>query len=405
MTGYKNWLIRRIGSGSLITFAPFLIAGLFSKNYLSFGIKSYKFFNRRKVVTEQSKILVSQRRSQLTSTYLERNNFASFCVLNLFPTTFPRTAESKGLPFAYFLSQSAEEIKLQYYDYPTQYLSNYLSKNDIMNLEQEMTIVEDFIRVNKVSHILWYAHKRSATKLNIEFLKKLRDKHHVKVICWLTDNWNIEYVELANLYGDLAELILVNDFNPYFELLVNENVQYRVLWQSRPKPLQRSNLQSTYLNQNFIFQGTYYLNRIPWLVLISKVLAKTGKKLQHRGNSNTLYSLSVDDYLKTYSTGQTFSFHFLERTPGIYSLTASIWDAFSQGSLVIVQTCLKQDPLENFFTPDEHYLRFETYADLKILISRILSDSNFAASIADNGFNYYSKNYNAKSYWQKILFN
>ena len=379
------------------------MAGLFSKNYLSFGIKGYKYFRRRKVVVDQAEVLHSHRRNQLKLENLKGNTFTGMFVLNLFPATFPRTAESEGLPFAYFLKKSTTNVSLKYDDLPTEYISNYLSKDDYINLHKEIRSIEEYIQENKVSHIFWYAHKRSATEFNVQFLRNLREKYGVQVICWLTDNWNTEYVQLANLYGDFADLILVNDFNEYFALQVNENVDYRVLWQPRPKPLRQVNFKSTSLDQKFIFQGTYYLNRIPWLVLISSVLAKAGKKLHHNGNSNTQYTLSIEDYLRTYSSGQTISFHFLERTPGVYSLTASIWDAISQGSLVIVQTCLEQDPLESFFIPDEHYLRFESYSDLKSLISRIISDSDFATSIAMNGFSYYHKNYTPESYWQKIL--
>jgi len=405
MMKHKSWIISKIGSGQLITFVPYLIAGLFSKNYLSFGIKGYKYFRKRNVVVNQAEVLHSRRRNQLKLENLEGNDFTGMFVLNLFPAIFPRTAESKGLPFAYFLKESTTHISLKYDDFPTKYISNYLSKDDYINLHEEMKSIEIYIQEHEVSHIFWYAHKRSATKLSVQFLRNLREKYGVQVICWLTDNWSIEYVQLANLYSDFADLILVNDFSECFELQVNQKVDYRVLWQPRPKPISPHNFNSTSLEQKFFFQGTYYLNRIPWLVLISAVLAKAGKKLHHNGNSNTQYALSIEDYLSTYSSGQAISFHFLERTPGIYSLTASIWDAISQGSLVIVQTCIEQDPLESFFIPDEHYLRFESYSDLKSLMSRIISDSNFATSIAMNGFSYYHKNYTPESYWKKILLN
>jgi len=403
LTRYKSWLTSKIGSSEIVIFVPYLMAGLFSKNYLSFGIKGYRYFRKRKVVIDKSKVVPSHRRNQQILDKSQRKDFSGICILNLFPATFPRKAEYEGLPFAYFLRESATEIGLEYYDFPTEHISNFLSKDDFINLREEISKIQEFIRENKVSHILWYAHRRSATELNVQFLRNLREEYDVQVICWLTDNWNFEYVELANLYGDFADLILVNDFNDSFEHLVNQDIDYKVLWQPRPKPLSHLHSKSTSPEQNFIFQGTYYLNRIPWLILISKVLAKAGKKLRHHGNSNTQYTLSIKDYLSTYSNGQTISFHFLERTPGIYSLTASIWDAISQGSLVIVQTCIDQDPLESFFIPGEHYLRFESYADLKLLIARILSDSYFATSIAKNGFDYYHKNYNPKSYWQKIL--
>ena len=79
-----------------------------------------------------------------------------------------------------------------------------------------------------------------------------------------------------------------------------------------------------------------------------------------------------------------------------------MWDSFANGSLTIVQTDAINDPLDKFFIPGVHYLRFGCAHELKEVIQFLDDDESHAKRIALAGQAYFEENYGPTTLFEDL---
>jgi hypothetical protein len=414
---------------SLIAEEKFLIPFLylciqkFSKNYLSGGIFGYKYFHSGRILQKifdrsifRAFMLISfdkrnKRVDKLefpgtneSTTYFSniiqqsysdnRDKLNQLRILSLLPSGWARTKNEMGFPHAYHLSLTARQTEISYFDLPTKAISANPRMQVQRVKEREWQEVEDLVDKYSINTLLVSGHKRSFDPVNKQALGRIKAKYDVKVLLLMLDDWSNEYLEVVENFGNVIDKVLVYDK----ECIVANSISTdRYLLWPFPRYIckKEKSQNSTSENIKIKFIGSAYLNRMPWLTLLKKLstrypnlnldlstAVKTGQ-----------YSLTAGQYLDLYCQSD-LTIHFLERTPGVFTFTSSLWDAFAERSLVIAQVGSDHDPIAAFFRPGLDYLPFQSIPDLQEIVYNLNRFPESIKKISTSGHKFMLDNYN-----------
>jgi hypothetical protein len=335
-------------------------------------------------------------------------DFGKVKMLSLLPASWPRKIEGKGFPHAWHLAESAKTSKINFFDYPTNFISGNPSVRSLSDIATEWEEINNFIDNIQPNIIILSGHKRSFSHNNIDGLIRLRGNHPgVKVCLLIIDDWSLEYQEMVEDWDEFVDYILVYEFDSILSkhaLLTNAKF---LIWPF-PRQSVKANCSTHTNNLLYVFLGSIYLNRLPWLLLLQRQLNKShinrAITMDTRNVAQTNKS-NIKDYLTKLSGSHKVVFHFLERTPRVFTFTSSVWDSFSNNSLVVVQTDSKTDPVEKFFKPGIHYLRFQCHCELTMLIDWIHENKSQAQEIANVGHEFFIREYNSNKLFNYLFRN
>lgn len=335
-------------------------------------------------------------------------DFKEVKLLSLLPANWPRELEGKGFPHAWHLAESAKTSRVEFFDYPTNFISGNPNVNNIDDITKEWREINEFIDKIQPNLIILSGHKRSFSNKNINGLMRLRRNHPgVKVCLLLLDDWSLEYQAMIESWDNFVDYILVYEFESVlFNNVILKNAKF-LIWPF-PRKSVKPNSVTPVSKLSFNFYGSIYLNRLPWLLLLKSYLKKSKIDLDliiDTGSLNAIHKLDIEQYLNKYVGSNKVFLHFLERTPNVYTFTSSVWDSFSHQSLVVVQTNFNNDPVQNFFKPGVHYLRFRCSHELIVLVDWINRNRLQAQEIAIAGNAYFKKNYNSNKLFSYLFQN
>ena len=221
----------------------------------------------------------------------------------------------------------------------------------------------------------------------------------------MLDDWNIEYSKLVERWDPYIDFALLYEYDSFVSKNVSLKHAQVMVW-----PFPRQSVYPNALVRNsprdYNFFGSIYLNRLPWIFLINRFLIQLQDSRKFHALSSISagnYKLTIRDYLQQFIGDHKAFFHFLERTPGTYTLTASVWDSLANGSLTIVQTDHTSDPLDKFFMPGVHYLRFSCSHELKEIIDMLNEHGDRGRQIAAAGYAHYLDNYSALKMFTRLV--
>lgn len=415
------------------SFRPFvyLILQKMSRNYLAGGLAGYKYFYSRRIIVrffdssiarafwrsnlkkqrEKDMFLEIQRLSKPQSHFskvLNRNHvvgldkLGSLRILSLLPQGWARTKEEIGFPHAYHLLMTAKIANVNVIDFPTKVISANPRSHDREAKISEWQRVEKTIIQSSPNFLLVSGHKRSFDPVNKEVIENLKVKYDLKVLLLLLDDWSDEYVEMIEDWGNAVDKVLVYESNSVVSQSISS--EKKLLWPfPRLVTINDITQTSTSHSLQIKFFGSTYLNRVAWLSFTKRICSKY-QNISFEFNSGASagqYSLNVGDYLDSYHQSR-ITIHFLERTPGVFTFTSSVWDAFAGGSLVIAQIGSNDDPISTFFRPGIDYLPFVTLNDLSSLIDKLSRSPDLAPQIASSGQRFLLANYNPRKMYSYL---
>jgi hypothetical protein len=411
----------------------FLLLQKLSRNHLSGGLLGYKYFDSKKIYSKffngsilkalwvSSKVKQPDKKNNfcnsniVTSTYFaslvdsssEAKDDKQFRMLSILPSAWGRNKNDYGLPHCYHILTTAERAMISFFDLPTESISsNPLTKNTDSKLE-EWKKIENAIIKFAPNVLMISGHKRSFDPLNKNIILNLKTKYNFKVILLLLDDWSIEYLNVVNNWGDSIDKVLVYEKNSIVSAFSNED---KILIWPFPR-LVNTDTTNKFLDSNIFdikFIGSTYLNRISWLTFIAKICSKyeninldLSSILKSHDNFKT-----IGEYLDMYAFSDV-TLHFLERTPGVFGFTSSVWDAFAGGALVIAQVGPENDPISDFFRPGTDYLPFNSVYELREILDYLHKNPHRIREISKSGNDFMIENYNEKkmyNYLAKKLF-
>lgn len=331
----------------------------------------------------------------------------SHTLLSLLPAEWPRLKSEIGFPHAWHIVESARAAGVKLLDFPTHYISGNPENSQQHLIDLEWEEILGGLNGIQVDILVLSGNKRSYSDKITHGLDNLRVKNpDMKVCLLMLDDWNEEYCRLVEKWDAFIDFVLVYEFESYISKFAKMKNAQIVVW---PFPRHSIEIISDQIDRSseYNFFGSLYLNRLPWLYLINRFISQTSDKVKFNALSSISagnYRLTIEDYLKQFAGHNKIFFHFLERTPGAFTLTASVWDSLANGSLAIVQTESGKDPLEKFFIPGVHYLQFSCAHELKEIIQTLSEDKSLASRIAKSGHEYFLKHYNSVQLFSNLFY-
>jgi hypothetical protein len=332
-------------------------------------------------------------------------------VMTLFPSSYARHVSETKSPMLLNLIESAKAAGIYLHDYRSDVISDSAKFHDIGQMKKEWTEISKIIRTENISTLIILGHKNSFSHLNGVELLNLKRSYNVTSFVYLTDNWNSIYQSLIANWSDYADYIISYDYK-VFEELPKQLRSKIVVWSNGPAP-KRSKVNINSLEKFTLYiSGTCYLNRWSWSLLISfwhkfyksKINLIFDFNLQAITPNSSVHK-SIAEYRENYAGKNLATVHFLERHPGISSVVASVHEGFAGGSLVIVQTSKWDDPLSKFFTPGKDYLVFSNLEELIGILEILEENREIAESIAQSGFERYTKINDPAKVWKELASN
>lgn len=324
-------------------------------------------------------------------------------IVAVIPDSWSIKLSDYGFPHLLHLQRSASQFNLNVHPY---YTSKLLSDESVENFYRQ---VDDLCNLNpKVIFIS--GHKSSYFEVIERFLTTIKQRIGSKIFMIFLDDWSDEYAKVALRWSGVVDFFLPYEYGSVIEReLDKRELADKVLVEPFPRAtlVEQPKDKTIFTGQDisFGFSGSLYLNRLPWLLIIKSYLNRQENKIPFVISSNNFpgrHRNSIEDYFKFFHDC-SFTFHFLERTPGIFSFTSSVWDAFSCGSLVIVQVGKDYDPVEDFMIPNQHYLRFSDGEQLKSLLDRLIKDPEVGREIAMSGHQAWKEFYRGNYFYARIM--
>lgn len=330
--------------------------------------------------------------------------FSNLNIVVIVPDSWSHKVTDYGFPHLLHLQGSAKYVGA---NFSTFHLSQVLDKN----LDDSFLHQIIYLQTLSPDVIFISGHKNSYSKAIESFLMKLKKSVKAKFFMIFLDDWSLDYAKIPLQWSRVIDYFLVYEYNSCIE---NYSKEVDLLQRIRVEPFPRAelidietdNLIYSDASIKFGFSGSLYLNRLPWLLTIKKHLQERKASIPLEivaTNSPGRHKNSIEQYLAFFQDRNRFVFHFLERTPNIFSFTSSVWDAFSCGSLVVAQVGPLHDPIEDFFIPGEHYLRFSNKSQLKIILDKLIYEPEFGKRIAKSGHEFWQKHYTGEIFYERLL--
>ena len=412
--------ISKLGNPFHISHGLYFLIYSWRKNYEFGGFRNYHFgfFSYLKSFFKNKSVLHPDKLTEINDVprfiteefarYSNSDLLWSKSFLTLFPSNFGKKESENKLPQLLNLVNSAKKAGVSIYTFDSDTISDSKKFADIKAMQHEWLKIEESILTNSISAIIILGHKRSFCQENGLAIKKLKEKYNLKVLLYVTDNWNQEYIDMILNWEPFLDLIISYDYK-IFESIPKIKINKVVVWPVFPQPV----VQDLYLQSapmtDLYFGGTCYLNRWVWSIFISmwKCINRVDVKLLFDFNLQPVNgvlksSKTIAEYRNNYTGNRRVALHFLERHPGIFILTSSVWDSFSGGSLVLAQIGINSDPISSFFKRGTHYLAFTNLKELIDILVRIDKDPEWASGIAAKGHEFFVQNYTPNSSWRML---
>jgi hypothetical protein len=329
-------------------------------------------------------------------------------VLTLFPSTLARNDQEVKSSMLLNIISSAESAGVYFNDYHSDVVSDFSKFNDSTAMIAEWEKISKIIENKNINTVIILGHKNSFCEINGQKILEIRNSQKVKVLLYLTDNWNSVYSKLVTNWYPFVDHIISYD-NVVFDIVPSGFHSKIIIWSIGPKAVKDSPLNVKNSNFTLYFGGTCYLNRWAWSYLVScwHKLSNSEMKLDFDYRIQPIVPGSeshrnIRMYRSKYSGKNLATFHFLERHPNISSLTSSVLDGFAGASLVVVQTNKNQDPVSNFFRPNIDYLVFSSFDQLIFILNLLETNPELGRKIAKNGFESYKAQYEPVAIWNKL---
>jgi hypothetical protein len=339
----------------------------------------------------QVPLYVRNRLSNIREFYSKQTTFVS-----LLPAGWPRVDDEIGFPHAWHIAKSAEKAKVKYIDIATKYISGNPEISQQFDIDLEWSEIRATLENVAIDVLLISGNKRSYSEKVLAGLLELRVEHpNMKVCLLMLDDWNLDYCDLVEKWDPYVDYVIAYEFDSVVSKRANLKNAKVIVWPFPRNPA-LSKIKTSIEPLEYNFFASLYLNRLPWIYLIIRFIRRTVNKREFKALTSISagkYRLTIRDYLEKFVGTNKAFFHFLERTPDAFTLTASVWDSFANGSLTIVQTDAINDPLDKFFVPGVHYLRFSCAHELKEIIQFLDDDESHARRIALAGQAYFTENY------------
>lgn len=329
-------------------------------------------------------------------------------LLTLFPSTVARNDQEVKSPILLNIISAAESAGIYFYDYPSDVVSDSSKFNDSAAMMAEWEQISLIIENEKINTIIILGHKNSFCEINGQKILELRNSQKVKVLLYITDNWNPIYSKLITDWYPFVDHIISYD-DVVFNIVPPRFHDKIIIWSIGPEVFKYFPLNVKNSNFTLYFGGTCYLNRWVWSYLVSfwHKLSHSKMNLDFDYRIQPIISGSeshtnIRMYRSKYSGENLATFHFLERHPNISSLVLSVLYGLAGGSLVVVQTNKNQDPVSKFFRPNIDYLAFSNFEELIFVLNMLKTNPELARKIAKNGFESYKAQYEPAVIWNKL---
>ena len=324
-------------------------------------------------------------------------------IVAIIPDSWSTKLSDYGFPHFLHLQRSASQFNLNVHPYHT---SKLLSDESVENFYRQVDVLCNL----KPKVIFISGHKSSYFEVIERFLTTIKQRIGSKIFMIFLDDWSDEYAKVALRWSGVVDFFLPYEYDSVVEReLDKRELADKVLIEPFPRAtlVEQPKDKTIFTGQDisFGFSGSLYLNRLPWLLIIKSYLNRQDCKIPFVISSNSSpgrHRNSIEDYFKFFHDCR-FTFHFLERTPGIFSFTSSVWDAFSCGSLVIVQVGKDHDPVEDFMIPNQHYLRFSDGEQLKSVLDQLIKDPEVGREIAMSGHQAWKEVYQGNYFYARIM--
>ncbi len=324
-------------------------------------------------------------------------------ILAILPSDWSRDVDEFGFPHYLHLRRAAENLGVKFASLKLEETLRDIARSKAPNVIKTI----DEISPNL---IFISGHKNSYKREFANFLLQLKSGRELKLVMLFLDDWSLEYGNMALAWSEIVDLFLPYEFDSFVASQIaasGRDIRYEV----EPFPRAEFGLvqKEQYLDAkgkvkiNFI--GSLYLSRAPWLWIISRYLSTYWPDVEISIQSNFgpgKHQRTIKEYFELYSSKDTVYIHFLERTPNVFSFTSSVWDAFSSGSLVMVQVGKDNDPLQDFFVPKVHYLRFSSIDELCTTLDFLCENPGQVIKIANAGFAFWRQNYSGNAFFNKL---
>lgn len=418
-------LLKAIHEENFIFIRMLLFVRSFSNRYALGGIRGYSvngkkinpfqilfnisslhlLLNKKTVLAKKLGIQVPIHFKKYNSNQkVRKKSIDNLRILAIVPDDWSSNIDDYGFPHLLHLKGSATNVGA---NFKHLYLSKILSDVSAKNFTFQIRKVQTF----RPNLILVSGHKNSYSKELERFFAQLKKAIDIKIFMIFFDDWNDDYARIPRQWSSVVDYFLLYEYNSYVEQVVQREggLSGRLLVAPIPRAellTEKSSFGHGRENSvRFGFIGSIYLNRLPWLYAIKHFLSNQETYIpleivssQSPGN----HRKTIEQYLKFFQDKNKFVFHFLERTPNVFSFTSSVWDAFSVGSLVIAQVGTLHDPIEEFFLPGVHYLRFSNGLQLSEILVKLIHDPQSGIEIANSGHIFWRQNYSGRTFYEKL---
>lgn len=232
--------------------------------------------------------------------------------------------------------------------------------------------------------------------INFNYLSRLKEETGARLIGFMGDVWGTHWIEIANYWGPVADLIMyIVPDGPFVKASSFNNNML-----SSPYPVNTRNFfPDPVKNFDLSFFGSHAYLRPFWLAHALRAAARLGLKINVREHQRTSDCPNVAEYAEILRRSHMV-LNFSSRGEGTKIITGRAWQALNSGSLLLEE---ENDQTKYYFEPFIHYVPFENAAQLERLVEFFYKNPDQAAIIGQSASAFCTEHYGAAAIWSRIL--
>jgi len=236
----------------------------------------------------------------------------------------------------------------------------------------------------------------SDVSVNSAYLSSIKDEFSIRMIGFMGDVWGTHWVEIANYWGSVADLLLHISPSGAFERACSFSEKML----SSPYPVNtRSFFPERVKESDLSFFGSHAYLRPFWLLNAIRVANQLGLETNIRSHQRTSDCPDMAAYAKILRRSKMVM-NFSSRSADVKMLTGRAWQALHSGTLLLEE---QNEEIEHFFVPFVHYVPFENAFQLTRLIEFFYKNQDEAETIGAGALDFCARHYNAASVWTRVL--
>ncbi|HVA15193.1 MAG TPA: glycosyltransferase [Stellaceae bacterium] len=232
--------------------------------------------------------------------------------------------------------------------------------------------------------------------LNADFVRGLKEEFGVRLIGFMGDVWGTHWIEIANYWSAVADMLLYNaPDRPFVRACSFSEKMY-----SSPYPVNSRYYFKDHDNRfDLSFLGSHAYLRPFWLGHAIRAASRLDLKTNIREHERTCDCPSVEQYAEIIRRSRV-GLNFSSRDARSKIITGRVWEVLHTGSLLLEED---NEEIKYYFTPFIHYVPFENAAQLELLIEFFHKNPNEAEKIGQCAAAFCAEHYSAASIWNRVL--